>query len=79
MEYLSWVVNDIVESFKSEELNKRRIILNNDPDLTFKILFLIIELLRNNRVEEAHQILVKSLSTCLKFDYALILYFRYIL
>ena len=81
VEFLRWVVNDIVESFKSEELNKRRIILNNDvkPDLTFKILFLIIELLRNNRVEEAHQILVKSLSTCPKFDYALILYFRYIL
>ena len=81
VEYFRWVVNDIVESFKSEELNKRRIILNNDvkPDLTFKILFLIIELLRNNRVEEAHQILVKSFSTCPKFDYALILYFRYIL
>ena len=78
---LKKVVYDVIQSFNSEELKKRRIILNNDikPDLTFKILFLIVDLLKNDMITEAHQILVKSFSTCQKFDYAMILYFRYIL
>ena len=81
IDILKKVVYDVVESFKSEELKNRRIILNNDikPDLTFKILFLIVDLLKNDMITEAHQILVKSFSTCQKFDYAIILYFRYIL
>jgi len=76
------LVYDLVTSFKnSEELQKRKIILNNDvkPELTFKILFLITFLLKKNMINKAHQILVKCFVTCKKFDYALILYFRYIL
>jgi hypothetical protein len=76
------LVFDLVYCFNnSEELKKRKIILNNDikPDLTFKILFLIVDLLKNNMIKEAHQILVKCFVTCKKFDYAVILYFRYIL
>ena len=76
------LVYDLVMSFKnSEELQKRKIILNNDvkPELTFKILFLITFLLKKNMITKAHQILVKCFVTCKKFDYALILYFRYIL
>ena len=74
-------IYDIIESFKSEEIQKRRVIRNNDikPDLTFQILFLIINLLKSKKVKEAHQIFVKCISTCKKFDYCLILYFRYIL
>ena len=75
------VINDVVNSFNSEELKKRRIINNSDvkPELTFKILILIESLLNNKQKEKAHEILVKSFSTCRKFDYAIILYFRYIL
>ena len=74
-------IYDIIESFKSDEIQKRRVIRNNDikPDLTFQILFLIINLLKSKKVQEAHQIFVKCISTCKKFDYCLILYFRYIL
>ena len=74
-------IHDIIESFKSSELQSRRIIRNSDvkPDLTFQILFLIINLLKSKKVQEAHQIFVKCISTCKKFDYCLILYFRYIL
>ena len=82
IETLRNLVFDLVKSFNnSEELKKGRIILNNDikPDLTFKILFLIVDLLKNNMITEAHQILVKCFITCKKFDYAIILYFRYIL
>ena len=72
---------DFIESFKSEEIQKRRIIKNNDikPELTLQILFLIIRLLKQKNITEAHQIFVKCISTCKKFDYCLILYFRYIL
>ena len=74
-------LKDIVKSFNSEELKQRNIIrgMNIKPDLTFKILILIVDLLEKNMKEKALEFLVKSFSTCKKFDYALILYFRYIL
>ena len=78
---LQKIVYDLIESFNSKELQKRKIINGSDikPDLSFKILFLIIDLLKHDMVSEAHQILIKCLCTCQKFDHALILYFRYIL
>lgn len=81
IEQLQNVVFDFINSFKSEKLQSRIIIrnMNIKPDLSLKILILIVDLLKNNMVEDAHKILVKSFSTCQKFDYAIILYFRYIL
>ena len=81
IDYLKNVISDIVKSFNSEELKQRNIIrgMNIKPDLTFKILILIVDLLEKNMKEKALEFLVKSFSTCKKFDYALILYFRYIL
>ena len=81
IEYLQNIIFDIMNSFKSVELQSRRIIKNIDvkPDLTLKILILIVDLLKNGMKDQAHQILVKSFCTCKKFDYAIILYFRYIL
>ena len=81
IEYLQNIIYDIVNCFNSQELQSRRIIRNIDvkPELTFKILILIVDLLKNEMIQEAHQILVKSFSTSQKFDYAIILYFRYIL
>ena len=72
---------DIIESFKSEEMQNRRLIRNNDikPELTFQILFLIINILKQKNIKEAHQLFVKCISTCKKFDYCLILYLRYII
>ena len=54
---------DFIESFKSEEIQKRRIIKNNDikPELTLQILFLIIRLLKQKNITEAHQIFVKCI------------------
>ena len=81
IDILKKVVIDVMESFKSEELQKRKIIINKDiePELTFKLLFLIIDLLEKDNIMEAYKILFKCFSTCRKFDYAIILYFRYIL
>ena len=78
---LQKIVYDLVKSFNSEELKNRRNILDNDikPELTFKILFLIVDLLKKDMIFEAHKFLVKSFSLCQKFDYAIIFYFRYIL
>ena len=75
------LIFDIIESFKSEEIQKRRIIRNNDvkPELTFQILFLIMNILKQKNIKEAHQLFVKCISTCKKFDYCLILYLRYII
>ena len=80
-ECLQNVIFDIINSFASEELNSRTNIrgLEVKPDLTLKILFLIVDLIQRNMVMDAHKILVKSFSTCKKFDYSIILYFRYIL
>ena len=81
IEYLQNLINDIIICFNKEELKQRTNIrgLNIKPELTYKILILIVDLLKYNKKEEAHQILVKSFSTSKKFDYAIILYFRYIL
>ena len=80
-EQLQNVIFDFINSFKSEKLRSRLVIknMNIKPDLSLKLLILIVELLKNNMVEDAHQILVKSFSTCQKFDYAMILYLRYLL
>ena len=81
IEYLQNVIYDFVQSFNSEELQARINIrnVNVKPDLACKVLILIVDLLKNKMKEEAYQILVKSFSTSNKFDYAIILYFRYIL
>ena len=51
-EVLKNVIFDIVNSFNSEELKKRTIIRGMDikPDLTFKILILIVDLLEKNNI-----------------------------
>ena len=74
-------IYDVIESFKSQEIQSRRVIRDNDikPELTFHILFLILNLLKKKGINESHQIFVKCISTCKKFDFCLILYFRYIL
>ena len=81
IEQLQNVIFDFINSFNSEKLKSRLVIrnMNIKPDLSLKILILITDLLKNNMVEDAHQILVKSFSTCQKFDYAMILYLRYLL
>ena len=81
IDMLKRFIYDLVQSFESEEIKNRRVIKNIDvkPDLTLKILFLILKFLKQKDIVTAHQLLVKCISTCKKFDYCLILYFRYIL
>ena len=78
IEYLQNITYDVYNSFNSEELKQRISIVKGGikPELTFQLLFIIVNLLQKDKVGEAHQILVKSFSTCKKFDYAVIFYFR---
>ena len=81
IEYLQNLAYDVYKSFNSEELKSRLMIgkINLKPDLTFKLLILIIDILRKGNILLAHNVLVRSFSVCRKFDYAIIFYFRYIL
>ena len=81
IEHLQNLAYDVYKSFNSEELKSRLIIgkINLKPDLAFKLLILIIDILKQGTISLAHKVLVKSFSICRKFDYAIIFYFRYIL
>ena len=80
-DYLKRVIFDMKNSFDSDILKNHEMILENKvkPDLTYKLMFIILKLVSNNQINEAHQIFYKSINTCRKFDYSLILYIRYIL
>ena len=74
------LIIDIYRSFQSNEIRKRLppgkqglYLLN-----TMAIMIIILELIQNNNIIEAHFVFYKSLSMCEAFDYSLILYLRYI-
>ena len=81
IEYLQNVIYDVYNSLKSEEIQARLVIGNVTvkPTLAINLLILITELLKKGEIILAHNTLVKSFSTCRIFDYAIILYFRYLL
>lgn len=75
------IINDMQISFNSNEVKSRtRIkvdtILNGN--LVLKILLIILDLMEEKRISDAHFFYVKSIIICPSFDYGLILYFRYI-
>ena len=81
VDYLKRVIFDMKNSFESETLQNHLMIKENKvkPDLTYKIMLIILDFVTNNKINEAHQIFYKAINTCQKFDYSLILYLRYIL
>ena len=81
IEYLQNVTLDVNNSLNSEEI-KARLNIGNiivKPNLTINLLILITDLVKGGNITLAHNILVRSFSICRIFDYAIILYFRYIL
>ena len=81
VDLLQNVAYDVYNSFNSEELKSRLNIgkINLKPDLTLKLLIIIIDILKKGNVPAAYKLLIRSFSICRKFDYAIIFYFRYIL
>ena len=76
------VLNDMKESFESEEIQKRKKIKINttlNTKLVLKMIVLIIEMLQKKfYLKITHLLFVKCLTICPSFDYGLIIYFRYI-
>ena len=75
------LIYDIYNSFNSEELKSRLSIgkINLKPDLTLKLLIIILDILKKDNISAALKLLIRSFSICRKFDYSIIFYFRYIL
>ena len=80
-ENLRLIIIDMYKSFQSDEVQKRLFIgqQNINQELLIQIMIIILELLENDRIIEAHQVFYKALTFSKDFDLSLILYFRYIL
>lgn len=75
------IINDMQISFNSNEVKSRiRIKVDTILNCNFvlKILLIILDLMEEKRISDAHYFYVKSIIICPSFDYGLILYFRYI-
>ena len=80
--FLKKIIMDMKQCFNSKEIQSRLYIKMNTffkPELHLKIMILILYLIKQKKIKEAHEIFVKSILSCSTFDYGLILYFRYII
>ena len=80
VDLLKNIIYDIKKSFNSNEI-KSRIRVKYDTILNtnfLKILIIILELLEDKRISDAHYLYVKSININPLFDYGLIIYYRYI-
>ena len=80
IDLLKYIIYDIKESFNSNEIRSRiRVKIDTVLNTSFiKILIIILELLEDNRISDAHYLYVKCININPLFDYGLIIYFRYI-
>ena len=81
IDLLKNIINDMKESFKSNEIRSRMRIKYDtylDVNLILSFMIIILELIENNRIADAHHFYVKSINLYPTFDYGLIIYFRYI-
>ena len=81
IENLRLIIIDMYKSFQSDEVQKRLFIGQQriNQELLIQIMIIILELLENDRIIEAHKAFYKALTCSKDFDISLILYFRYIL
>ena len=81
IDLLKNIIYDMKESFKSNEISSRiRIKFDTilETNLVLQIMIIILELLEDKRISDAHYLYIKSMNIYSSFDYGLILYFRYI-
>ena len=81
IDLLKNIINEMKESFDSNEVRSRiRIkfdtILNTNYVL--QLMLIILELLEEEKIKEAHFFYIKAINLIPHFDFGLILYFRYI-
>ena len=81
IDLLKNIINEMHESFNSNEIRSRLRIKYNftlNCRLVLLILIIILDLLEEGKIQEAHLFFVKSIVVEDSFDYGLIIYFRYI-
>ena len=81
VELLKNIINEMSESFESNEIRSRIRIKFNfilNTRLVLLIMMIILNLLEEGKISEAHYFYVKSMVIEDSFDYGLIIYFRYI-
>ena len=81
IDLLKNIINEMNESFNSNEIRSRLKIRYNfelNCRLVLLILIIILNLLEEGKIQEAHLFFVKSIVVEDSFDYGLIIYFRYI-
>ena len=80
-EFIKSLIIDMYQSFKSNEIRNRLHIGKDylNPNLIIQIMITILELIQNNRIEDAHLAFYKAILQSKIFDYSLILYLRYII
>ena len=81
IDLLKNIINEMKESFDSNEVRSRiRIkfdtILNTNYVL--QLMLIILELLEEEKIQEAHYFYIKAINLIPNFDFGLILYFRFI-
>ena len=75
------IINDMKESYNSNEIRSRIRIKFNfilNPNYVLQLMIIILELLEEKKVSEAHYFYIKCINIIENFDYGLIIYFRYI-
>ena len=84
-DFLKLLIIDISKSFQTEELQNRLSFckgkekLEIDTKRIIEVMIVILKLVENNKIVEAHSVFYNSLTMSECFDLSLILYFRYLL
>ena len=81
IELLKNIISEMYESFNSNEIRSRLRVKYNfiiNTRLVLHIMIIILNLLEEGRISDAHYFYVKTLVIEDSFDYGLIIYFRYI-
>ena len=81
IDLLKNLINEMKESFKSNEIRSRMRIKYDtilNINLILELMLIILELIENNQITDAHYFYVKSVNLYPTFDYGLIIFFRYI-
>ena len=81
IELLKNIISEMYESFNSNEIRSRLRVKYNfiiNTRLALHIMIIILNLLEEGRISDAHYFYVKTIVIEDSFDYGLIIYFRYI-
>ena len=81
IELLKNIISEMYESFNSNEIRSRLRVKYNfiiNTRLVLHIMIIILNLLEEGRISDAHYFYVKTIVIEDSFDYGLIIYFRYI-